>query len=125
MKVTIEGLKKNGLEVYSYEEIREQNVLEDEEILNEMNRVGADILLSNPHTARYWFFEDEDSMFKYFENGGKVGSENHGQLVESLDEFDIEWNRRFGNTVGKPMTIEQSNEVMKKMKEFVREWKTT
>lgn len=125
MKVTIEDLKKNGFEVYSYEEIMEQNVPEDEEILDEMDMVGADILLSNPSMARYWFFEDKDSMLKYFENGGKVGFENHSKLVESLDEFDIEWNRRFGNTVGKPMTIEQSNEVMKKMKEFVREWKTT
>lgn len=125
MKVTIEDLKKNGFEVYSYEEIIEQNVLADEEILDEMDRVGADILLSNPSMARYWFFEDEESMLKYFKNGGEVSIDNHGQLVESLDEFDIEWNRRFGNTVGKPMTIEQSNEVMKKMKEFVREWKTT
>ena len=123
MKVTIEYLKKNGLEVYSYEEIREQNVFEDEEILNEMDRVGADILLSSPHTPRYWFFEDEDSMLKYFKNGGKVEVENHSQLVESLDEFVVEWTKRFGDTVGKPMTIEQSNEVMKKMKEFVREWK--
>ena len=125
MKVIIENLKKNGLEVYSYEDIMIQNGPDDEEILNEMDRVGADILLFSPHTAHYWFFEDEDSMLKYFENGEKVGVENHNQLVKSLDEFDIEWNKRFGNTVGKPMTIEQSNEVMKKMKEFVKEWKTT
>lgn len=123
MKLTIEDLKKNGFEVYSYEEIMEQNVPENEEILDEMDKVGADILLSNPSMARYWFFKDNDSILKYFGNGGKVGFENHSQLIESLDEFDVEWNKRFGNTVGKPMTIEQSNEVMKKMKEFVREWK--
>ena len=97
MKVTIEDLKKNGFEVYSYGEIMEQNVPEDEEILDEMDKVGADILLSNPSMARYWFFEDEDSMLKYFENGGKVGIDNYGQLIESLDEFDIEWDRRFGS----------------------------
>ena len=123
MKVTIEDLKKNGFEVYSYGEIMEQNVPEDEEILDEMDKVGADILLSNPSMARYWFFEDEDSMLKYFENGGKVGIDNYGQLIESLDEFDIEWDRRFGSTVGNPMTIEQSNEVMNEMKNFAKEWK--
>lgn len=122
MKVTIENLKKNGLEVYSYEDIMIQNGPEDEEILNEMDRVGADILLSNPHTAHYWFFEDEDSMLKYFENGGKVGVENHNQLVESLDEFDIEWNKRFGNTVGKPMTKEEHHEFMEQVKAFAEEW---
>lgn len=121
MKVTIKDLKKNGFEVYSYEEL---NVTEDGEILDEMDRVGADILLSNPSKARYWFFEDEESMLKYFENGGKVDYNNHSQLVESLDEFDIEWNKRFGDTVGKPMTIEQSNKIMKEMKNFVKEWKS-
>ena len=96
MKVTIEDLKKNGFEIYSYEEMREQNVPEDEEILDGMNRVGADVLLSNPHLDCYWFFKDTDSMLKYFENGEKVAIENHSHLVESLDEFDIEWNKRFG-----------------------------
>ena len=33
-------------------------------------------------------------------------------LEETMDEFDVEWNRRFGDTVGKPMTIEQSNKLM-------------
>lgn len=124
MKVTIEDLKKNGFEVYSYEEITEQNVLADEEILDEMDMVGANILLSNPHMARHWFFEDENSMLKYFENGGRVSVDNHGQLVESLDEFDIEWNKKFSSTVGNPMTIEQSNEVMNEMKNFAKEWKS-
>lgn len=122
MKVTIENLKKNGLEVYSYEDIMIQNGPDDEEILNEMDRVGADILLFNSHTAHYWFFEDEDSMLKYFENGAKVGVENHNQLVESLDEFDIEWNKRFGNTVGKPMTKEEHHEFMEQVKAFAEEW---
>ena len=122
MKVTIEDLKKNGVEVYSYEEIREQNVPEDEEILDEMDRIGADSLLSNPHMARYWYFEDEDSMLKYFENDGKVGVDNYGQLIESLDEFDIEWNKRFGSTAGKPMTKEEHHEFMEQVKAFAEEW---
>ena len=100
----------------------EQNVTEDEEILEDMDRVGADVLLSNPHMARYWFFEDEDSMLKYFENGGKVGFENHSLLVESLDEFDIEWNKRFGDSVRKPMTAEEHHKFMKEVKAFAEEW---
>lgn len=124
MKVTIEDLKKNGFEIYSYEELIKQNTpTRDEKILDEMDRIGADIILANPSIARYWFFEDEDSMLKYFENGGRVSVDNHGQLVESFDEFDIEWNKRFGSTVGNPMTIEQSNEVMNEMKNFAKEWK--
>lgn len=122
MKVTIEDLKKNGFEVYSYEEIMEQNVLEDEEILDEMDRVGADILLSNPSMARYWFFEDEESMLMYFKNGGKVSVDNHGQLVESFDEFDMEWNKRFGSTIGKPMTAEEHHKFMQEVKAFAEEW---
>mgnify|MGYP007113987544 CR=1 FL=1 len=125
MKVRIEDLKKSGFEVYSYEELMKQNApTRDEEILDEMGRIGADIILTNPSTARFWFFEDEESMLKYFENGGKVGVDNYGQLIESLDEFDIEWNKRFGSTVGKPMTIEQSNAVMNEMKKFAKEWKS-
>lgn len=127
MKVTIEDLKKNGFEVYSYDEIVARNVPGDVEILDKMDDAGADIILLNLFSTvhpQYWFFEDEDSMIKYFENGGKVGVENHGQLVESLDEFDIEWNKRFGSTAGKPMTIEQSNEVMNEMKKFAKEWKS-
>lgn len=122
MKVTIEDLKKNGFEVYSYEEIMEQNVLADEEILDEMDKVGADILLSNTSMARYWFFEDEESMLKYFKNGGKVSIDNHGQLVESLDDFDIEWNKRFGSTVGNPMTAEEHHKFMQEVKAFAEEW---
>lgn len=122
MKVSINSLKKNGFEIYSYEELLKQNVLEDKDILDEMDRVGANILLSNPSMARYWFFEDEESMIKYFENGEKVGVENHSQLVESLDEFDVEWNKRFGNTVGKPMTAEEYHKFMQEVKEFAEEW---
>ena len=61
-------------------------------------------------------------MLRYFENGGKVGVDNYGQLIESLDEFDIEWNKRFGDTVGKPMTAQEHHKFMKEVKAFAEEW---
>ena len=90
MKVTIEDLKKNGFEAYSYDEIVERNAPGDAEILDKMDDAGADIILLNFSKAspQYWFFEDADSMLRYFGNGGKVGVDNYGQLIESLDEFE-------------------------------------
>lgn len=126
MKLTVEDLVENRFEAYSYDEIAARNIPGDAEILDKMDDVGADIILLNfsKVSPQYWFFEDIDSMLRYFENGGKVGVDNYGQLIESLDEFDIEWNKRFTKTVGKPMTIEQSNEVMNEMKRFAKEWKS-
>ena len=43
-------------------------------------------------------------------------------LEETMDEFDIEWNKRFGNIAGKVITLEQSNKIMSEMKSFVKEW---
>ena len=124
MKSTIEDLKKNGFEAYSYDEIVERNVPGDAEILDKMDDAGADIILLNfsKDSPQYWFFKDADSMLRYFGNGGKVSFDNHGQLVESLDEFDIEWNRRFGDPIGKPMTAEEHHKFMQEVKAFAEEW---
>lgn len=123
----IKELKEEGFEIFSIEEIKNNNSsanYSDNDLIIAMEKYGAEICLYNPYMARHWFFENEESLINYFENGGQVGFDNAETLIESIDEFDIEWNRIFGDAVGKPMTIEQSNEVMKKMKEFVREWKT-
>lgn len=124
MKLTVEDLVENGFEAYSYDEIVARNVSGDAEILDKMDDVGADIILLNfsKVSSQYWFFEDVDSMLRYFESGGKVGVDNHGQLIESLDEFDIEWNKRFGSTAEKPMTAEEHHKFMQEVKAFAEEW---
>ena len=54
---TVNTLKNNGFEVLTYSDVVEQNKIShtDDDIIYEMNRVGANILLINPYMARYWF----------------------------------------------------------------------
>lgn len=65
----------------------------------------------------------ENDIIKNLENEGQLNDINVETLIESMDDFDIEWEKRFGNTVNKPMTLEDHNKLMNEMKQFTKEWK--
>lgn len=122
---TLENLKNRGFEIITLEEIKKNNPKTnylDDDLIETMEECGAQICLYNPYMARNWFFQDEQSMINYFENGGQVDFDNAETFIESLDEFDIEWNKRFGDTIGKPMTYEEYHQFMEQVKDFAEEW---
>ena len=121
----IKELKEEGFEIFSIEEIKNNNSLanySDNDLIMAMEKYGAEICLYNPYMARHWFFENEESLINYFENGGQVGFDNAETLVESIDEFDIEWEKRFGSITNKPMTLKEHNKFMDDVIAFIKEW---
>lgn len=124
--IILENLKNEGFEIITIDKIKENNPktnYSDDDLIQTMEEYGAQICLYNPYMALNWFFENEQSLINYFENGGQVDFDNAETFIESMDEFDIEWEKRFSNIENKPMTIEQSNKIMNEMKSFVKEWK--
>lgn len=121
----IKELKEEGFEIFSIEEIKNNNSLanySDNDLIMAMEKYGAEICLYNPYMARHWFFENEESLINYFENGGQVGFDNAETLIESIDEFDIEWEKRFGSITNKPMTLKEHNKFMDDVIAFIKEW---
>lgn len=121
----IKELKEEGFEIFSIEEIKNNNSsanYSDNNLIIAMEKYGAEICLYNPYMARHWFFENEESLINYFENGGQVGFDNAETLIESIDEFDIEWEKRFGSITNKPMTLKEHNKFMDDVIAFIKEW---
>lgn len=123
----IKELKEEGFEIFSIEEIKNNNSsanYSDNDLIIAMEKYGAEICLYNPYMARHWFFKDEESLINYFENGGQVGFDNAETLIESVDEFDIEWEKMFSKTRNKVLSGEKGLEELRKMRDFVNRWKT-
>lgn len=124
---TLENLKNRGFEIITLEEIKKNNLktnYSDDDLIETMEECGAQICLYNPYIARNWFFQDEQSMINYFENGGRVDFDNAETFIESLDEFDIEWEKMFSKTRNKVLSGEEGLEELRKMRDFVNRWKT-
>lgn len=124
---TLENLKNRGFEIITLEEIKKNNLktnYSDDDLIETMEECGAQICLYNPYIARNWFFQDEQSMINYFENGGQVDFDNAETFIESLDEFDIEWEKMFSKTRNKVLSGEEGLEELRKMRDFVNRWKT-
>ena len=124
---TLENLKNRGFEIITLEEIKKNNLktnYSDDDLIETMEECGAQICLYNPYIARNWFFQDEQSMINYFENGGQVDFDNAETFIESLDEFDIEWEKMFPKTRNKVLSGEEGLEELRKMRDFVNRWKT-
>ena len=124
---TLENLENRGFEIITLEEIKKNNLktnYSDDDLIETMEECGAQICLYNPYMARNWFFQDEQSMINYFENGGQVDFDNAETFIESLDEFDIEWEKMFSKTRNKVLSGEEGLEELRKMRDFVNRWKT-
>lgn len=92
----VDELKNNGFSILSIDDVRNQNVDGvDDDLIKNMEFVGASVLLHNDIMARNWLFTDIDSMISYFENGGQVGYENAEQLVEdTVQKANGKWTNR-------------------------------
>ena len=70
----LKDLEKEGFEFYTLED--EKKIEADKEIVDAMQKLNCNILLSLPRIARFWYFKDLDAVYNYFANGGKVGFDN-------------------------------------------------
>lgn len=75
----LKDLEKEGFEFYTLED--EKQIEADAEIVEVMQNIKCNILLSLPSMARIWYFTDLDAVYKYFNNGGKVGFHNASQKL--------------------------------------------
>lgn len=76
----IEDMKNEGFEFYTLED--EKQIEADKEIVEIMEELNCNILLSNPRMARIWYFTDLDAVYTYFQIQGKqVGFDNASQKL--------------------------------------------
>lgn len=77
----IDDLSMEDFEIYTLEEEKENFSKTDEDIIEEMESLGCNILLHNNWMARNWYFTDIDSMCDWFRNGNQVGFDTAGSKL--------------------------------------------
>ena len=80
-KELLKDLLKYGFEIITIENEKRNFKEQDNELIEDMEKLNCNILLHHNSMARNWYFTNSDTLYNYFNNGGIVSYENANQKL--------------------------------------------